>query len=52
MGLGTVSWDLSPDASRIAFTDFDRREGRIHFLSLTGETIPDLDVGSLNSYTM
>jgi Tol biopolymer transport system component/DNA-binding winged helix-turn-helix (wHTH) protein len=42
MGPGTVSWDLSPDASRIAFTHSDRREGRIHFLSLTGETIPDL----------
>jgi Tol biopolymer transport system component len=39
-----VSWDLSPDASRIAFTEFDTREGRIHFLSLTGETIPDLVV--------
>jgi len=42
MGPGTVSWDLSPDASRIAFTDFGTWEGRIHFLSLTGETIPDL----------
>jgi Tol biopolymer transport system component len=42
MGPGTVSWDLSPDGSRIAFTEFGEREGHIHFLSLTGGTIPDL----------
>ena len=41
---GTVSWDLSPDASRIAFSEFDEHEGRIHFLSLTGGTIADLVV--------
>ena len=52
MGPGTVSWDLSPDASRIAFTEFDRREARIHFLSLTGETIPDLVVPGWHGFML
>ena len=41
---GIVSWDLSPDASRIAYSEFNEREGRVRFLSLTGGTIADLVV--------
>jgi hypothetical protein len=41
---GIVSWDLSPDASRIAYSEFNEHEGRIRFLSLTGGTIADLVV--------
>jgi len=52
MGPGTVSWDLSPDASRIAFTDFDTSEGRIHFLPLTGEAIPDLVIRGWHGFML
>ena len=41
---GIVSWDLSPDASRIAYSEFNEHEGRVRFLSLTGGTIADLVV--------
>ena len=52
MGPGTVSWDLSPDASRIAFTEFDEREGHIHFLSLRGGIIPDLVVRGWHGFML
>ena len=44
LGQRFPSWDLSPDASRIAYSQCDEHEGRIHFLSLTGRTIADLAV--------
>jgi Tol biopolymer transport system component len=47
-----VNWALSPDGSSIATIKFDRLEGRIRFVSLTGKSTPDLIVkgwSSLNS---
>lgn len=38
------NWDLSPDGTLIAFSRFDAHEGRIHFLSLKGKSIPELVV--------
>lgn len=48
---GIVAWDLSPDASRIAYSDYDVQEGRIHFISLDGGTIPDLVVRGWYGFT-
>jgi len=42
LGQRFASWDLSPDASRIAYSQCDEQEGRIRFLSLTRRTIADL----------
>ena len=46
-----VSWDLSPDGSRIAYAESDDQEGRIHFVSLAGGAIPDLVVRSCYGFS-
>ncbi len=37
-------WRLSPDGSRIAFTEFDNRESRIQLLPLTGGEVHEVTV--------
>ncbi len=47
----SVSWDLSPDGSRIAYTESDDQEGRIHFVSLAGGALPNLVVRSCYGFS-
>jgi serine/threonine protein kinase/Tol biopolymer transport system component len=37
-------WDVSPDGSRVAFTQFDEREGRLQILRLAGGQAREINV--------
>lgn len=41
---GFFGWALSPDASRIAYSEYDEQEGRIRFVSLNGKNRADVVV--------
>jgi serine/threonine protein kinase/Tol biopolymer transport system component len=44
------SWDLSCDGSRLAFTQFDDREGRIEILPLAGKEAREVNVKGWNGF--
>jgi serine/threonine protein kinase len=41
-------WDLSPDGSHIAFTQYHEREGRVQILSLASEEVREINVKGSN----
>jgi len=44
-------WDLSPDGSRLAFTQYDDREGRIQILPLAGGEVREVNVRGWHGLT-
>jgi DNA-binding winged helix-turn-helix (wHTH) protein/Tol biopolymer transport system component len=51
LGGGSYSWDLSPDGSLLAFTQFEGRDGRIEILPLAGGEIREVNVRGWHGLT-
>jgi len=48
--VGNYSWDLSRDGLRLAFTQYDEREGRIQILPLAGKEAREVNVKGWNGF--